>query len=56
MWSKLLHMKPCLEGVGPNPKPRTQPSSSEGNVSGRISWSLNDIYSQVMGKEHHGRV
>ncbi|CAL5423947.1 unnamed protein product [Camellia sinensis] len=34
----------------------SQPSSSEGNVGGRISWSPNDIYSQVMGKEHHGRV
>ncbi|XP_028101154.1 uncharacterized protein LOC114300488 [Camellia sinensis] len=35
---------------------RPQPSSSEGNVSGRICWSPNDIYSQVMGKERHGRV
>lgn len=37
---------------------RSQTSSSEGNVSGRISWSPNDIYSQVVGKgkEHHGRV
>ncbi|CAL5374259.1 unnamed protein product [Camellia sinensis] len=35
---------------------RSQPNSSEGNVSGRICWSPNDIYSQVMGKERHGRV
>ncbi|XP_028116781.1 uncharacterized protein LOC114314493 [Camellia sinensis] len=34
----------------------SQPSSPEGNVNGRISWSPNDIYSQVMGKEHHGCV
>ncbi|KAI7995261.1 RanBP2-type zinc finger protein [Camellia lanceoleosa] len=32
---------------------RSQPSSSETNVSGRISWSPNDIYSQVMGKERY---
>ncbi|CAL5349892.1 unnamed protein product [Camellia sinensis] len=30
---------------------RSQPSSSEGNVSGRICWSPNDIYSQVMDEE-----
>lgn len=33
-----------------------QLSSLEENSSGSITWSPNDIYSQVMGKERHGRI
>ena len=33
-----------------------QPSSSQENSKGCIVWSHDDIYSQVMGKERHGRV